>query len=62
MLFEVRRKQNSVDVSRGWQLKGIVKKKTVKGRRLLYLGDDDVAIVTGGRLWRSWLRHCATSR
>ena len=43
-------------------MKGITRKKTDKGRRLLYLGDEDVAIVTGDTMWHSWLRHRATSR
>ena len=37
------------------------RKKTDKGRRLLYLGDKDVAIVTGGTRGRSLSRHYATS-
>jgi hypothetical protein len=51
MLFEQRKKQNCMVASRGWRLKGVVYlKKTDKGRRSLYLGDEDFAIVTEGTL------------
>jgi hypothetical protein len=49
MLFEEKKKQNSMVASRGWQLEGIIKKKTDKGR-LLYIWATRMLLLLLGAL------------